>query len=42
MGARQRATERNGGFASVRTEAGNYDLSGHEALVLRLRGDGKR
>ena len=31
----------NGGFASVRTDVSEFDLSGHEALVLRVRGDGR-
>lgn len=34
--------EQGGGFASVRSADGRYDLSGYEGLVLRLRGDGKR
>jgi len=34
--------DRGGGFASVRAPEGPYDLSGHEGLQLRLRGDGKR
>lgn len=34
--------ENNGGFASVRSESGAYDLSGTHALLLRVRGDGKR
>lgn len=32
----------NGGFASVRCEPGDYDLSGFDGLVLRVLGDGKR
>lgn len=31
-----------GGFASVRAPESNYDLSEHEGLTLRLRGDGHR
>ena len=31
-----------GGFASVRAPEADYDLSGHDGLQLRLRGDGKR
>jgi NADH dehydrogenase [ubiquinone] 1 alpha subcomplex assembly factor 1 len=34
--------ENNGGFASVRSEPANYDLSAFDGLVLRVRGDGKR
>ena len=34
--------ENQGGFASVRSPAGNYDLSGHSGLLLRVKGDGKR
>lgn len=34
--------EQGGGFASVRAPASKYDLSGHEGLRLRLRGDGKQ
>ena len=34
--------EQGGGFASVRAPESTYDLSGHEGLRLRLRGDGKR
>jgi len=33
--------ERGGGFASVRSEEGAYDLSGFSGLVVRVRGDGK-
>ncbi len=33
--------ENNGGFASLRSEPGAYDLSGFEGLVLEVRGDGK-
>ena len=34
--------EQGGGFASVRAPEAPRDLSGHEGLGLRLRGDGKR
>jgi monofunctional biosynthetic peptidoglycan transglycosylase len=34
--------ENNGGFASVRTEIKERALEGASALVLRVRGDGKR
>lgn len=34
--------ENNGGFASVRSEPRNHDLSAFDGLVLRVRGDGKR
>ena len=34
--------EQGGGFASVRAPESTYDLSGHDGLRLRLRGDGKR
>ncbi|MFN3265458.1 MAG: CIA30 family protein [Deinococcales bacterium] len=33
--------ENNGGFASVRSAAGQYDLSRFSSLRLRVRGDGK-
>lgn len=33
--------ENNGGFASVRTNLSTFDLSAFEALVLRIRGDGR-
>jgi monofunctional biosynthetic peptidoglycan transglycosylase len=33
--------ENNGGFASVRSSPGRYDLSGCDGLIVRLRGDGK-
>jgi monofunctional biosynthetic peptidoglycan transglycosylase len=32
----------NGGFSSVRSVGRSYDLSGAEAVVLRVRGDGRR
>ncbi len=34
--------ERGGGFASVRSEEGRFDLSGFDGLLVRARGDGKR
>jgi monofunctional biosynthetic peptidoglycan transglycosylase len=34
--------EHDGGFASVRSTAGRYDLSGYAGLSVRVRGDGKR
>lgn len=34
--------ENNGGFASVRTQPGQYDLTGTDAFVIRVRGDGRR
>lgn len=34
--------KQGGGFASVRAPASHYDLSDHDGLRLRLRGDGKR
>lgn len=34
--------ENNGGFASVRSEPADHDLSVFDGLVLRVRGDGKR
>ncbi len=33
--------ERGGGFASVRTRPGTYDLSSYAGLTVRMRGDGK-
>ena len=33
--------ENCGGFASVRSPSGNYDLSGRSGLRLRVKGDGK-
>jgi NADH dehydrogenase [ubiquinone] 1 alpha subcomplex assembly factor 1 len=32
----------NGGFASVRSSAGSYNLESTTSLILRVRGDGKR
>jgi len=34
--------ENNGGFASTRTEVQDLDLSPHEGVTLRVRGDGRR
>ncbi|RME95355.1 MAG: CIA30 family protein [Verrucomicrobia bacterium] len=34
--------ENNGGFASVRTQPGEHDLTGTDAFVIRVRGDGRR
>ncbi|MBE0568144.1 MAG: CIA30 family protein [Deltaproteobacteria bacterium] len=34
--------ERGGGFASVRSEEGRFDLSGFTGLLVRARGDGRR
>jgi monofunctional biosynthetic peptidoglycan transglycosylase len=34
--------ENNGGFASVRSAAGTYDLSKYKGIALRVKGDGKR
>jgi NADH dehydrogenase [ubiquinone] 1 alpha subcomplex assembly factor 1 len=34
--------ENGGGFASVRSTAGDHDLSAARGLLLRVRGDGKR
>ncbi|MDX9755049.1 MAG: CIA30 family protein [bacterium] len=34
--------ENNGGFASVRSPVADYDLSGFDGLLLRVRGDGKQ
>ena len=34
--------ENNGGFASVRSLPARHDLSGLDAFVVRLRGDGRR
>jgi len=33
--------ENNGGFASIRSNTEQYDLSAYSGLTLRLRGDGK-
>jgi monofunctional biosynthetic peptidoglycan transglycosylase len=34
--------ENNGGFASVRSDSRDHDLSAFDGLVIRVRGDGKR
>ena len=34
--------ENNGGFASVRSPKVREDLAGHKAIILRVRGDGRR
>jgi monofunctional biosynthetic peptidoglycan transglycosylase len=34
--------EHGGGFASVRSGEGRYDLSGYDGLTIHARGDGKR
>lgn len=34
--------ENNGGFSSVRTEKASYDFSGKTALVMRVKGDGRK
>lgn len=34
--------ENNGGFSSVRTVGRDFDFSGADAVVLRVRGDGRR
>lgn len=34
--------ENNGGFASIRTGTGSWDLSSFDALRIRVRGDGQR
>jgi NADH dehydrogenase [ubiquinone] 1 alpha subcomplex assembly factor 1 len=33
--------ENNGGFSSVRTKPGKFDLSSAKAMVLRVKGDGR-
>lgn len=33
--------ENNGGFASIRSQEGTYDLSAYDGIALRVRGDGK-
>lgn len=37
----QVSLENNGGFASIRSEEGDFDLSRYKGLCLRVRGDGK-
>jgi NADH dehydrogenase [ubiquinone] 1 alpha subcomplex assembly factor 1 len=34
--------DHGGGFASIRSREGHYDLSAFDGLVVRTRGDGKR
>jgi NADH dehydrogenase [ubiquinone] 1 alpha subcomplex assembly factor 1 len=34
--------ENNGGFASIRTNSGQYNLGSFSSLTLRVRGDGKK
>ena len=34
--------ENNGGFASTRVSTGTLDLSRHQGVILRVRGDGRR
>ena len=34
--------ENNGGFASTRTIPRSYELDGHDGILLRVRGDGKK
>jgi monofunctional biosynthetic peptidoglycan transglycosylase len=34
--------ENNGGFSSVRTAKASYDFSGKAALVMRVKGDGRK
>lgn len=34
--------ENNGGFSSVRSRAGSYDLSNYKGIALRVKGDGKQ
>jgi NADH dehydrogenase [ubiquinone] 1 alpha subcomplex assembly factor 1 len=34
--------EKRGGFASVGTAPEHHDLSGHDGVAIRVRGDGKR
>lgn len=33
--------DNNGGFASIRSSEGRFDLSGHSGLKIRVHGDGK-
>jgi monofunctional biosynthetic peptidoglycan transglycosylase len=33
--------ENNGGFASIRSQWSNYDLTGYDGIVLRVLGDGR-
>jgi len=34
--------ENNGGFSSIRTFAGSYELDGYDGILLRVKGDGKK
>lgn len=34
--------ENNGGFSSVRYDTGTLDIAGHDAFLLKVKGDGKR
>jgi hypothetical protein len=34
--------ENNGGFSSIRTNWGNYDLSKYEKIIIRIKGDGRQ
>ena len=34
--------ENNGGFASIRSRASEWDLSAYDGILMRIRGDGKR
>jgi monofunctional biosynthetic peptidoglycan transglycosylase len=34
--------ENNGGFASIRSRSGEYDLSAYSGLLIRFKGDGRR
>lgn len=34
--------ENNGGFASTRTKPRPYELDGHDGILLRVKGDGKK
>lgn len=40
--AGQVSLENNGGFASVRSAPGEFDLRGMSGIALRVRGDGRR
>ncbi len=40
--AGEMSLENDGGFASIRTRCPQRDLSGYDALLLRVRGDGQR
>lgn len=34
--------ENNGGFSSIRTNWGNYDLSKYKKIIIRVQGDGRK